>query len=203
MAVITISHMDGCDERLIGQKVADTLGWPFVDKQIIDQEVQKTGFTRPEVTHLDEHAPSFFERLEWRRHADAYFHALAEILHEIAAGNAVILGRGGNFILRGADALHVRLVASMPHRIHQVQTERMCNPEPARAFIAESDRSRAAFMRHYFRADWNDPLLYDMTLNVSYLGQDRVVELLLAGARSKWSDLSTATPQDRTVEKEV
>jgi cytidylate kinase len=191
MAVITISHMDGCGERAIGQNVAEVLGWPFVNKQIIDQEVEKTGFTRPEVTYLDEHAPSFFERLERRRHADAYFHALAEIMHEFAAGNGVILGRGGNFILRGIDALHVRLVAAMAFRVHQVQTERMCNPEPARAFIAESDRSRAAFMRHYFRADWNDPLLYDMTFNVSYLGQDRVVELLLAAARSKWPGQST------------
>ena len=186
MGVITISHMDGCGERTIGEKVAESLGWPFVDKQIIDQEVEKTGFSRP-----DEHAPSFFERLERRRHADAYFHALAEIMHEFAAGQAVILGRGGNFVLRGLDALHVRLVASMAYRVHQVQVERLCNPEPARAFIAESDRSRAAFMRHYFRADWNDPLLYDMTLNVSYLGQDRVVELLLATARWRWPDLST------------
>jgi len=153
--------MDGCAERIIGQQVAGALGWAFVDRQIIDQEMEKTGYSRPEVVHLDEHAPSFFERLERRRHADAYFHALAEIMHEYASGNAVILGRGGNFILRGADALHVRLVASIAFRVRQVQTERLCNPEPARAFIAESDRSRAAFMRHYFRADWNDPLLYD------------------------------------------
>jgi cytidylate kinase len=194
MPVITLSHMDGCAERAIGQQVADLLGWSLVDKQIIDQEVEKTGFTRPEVVHLDEHSPSFFERLERRRHADAYFHALAEIMHEYAAGNAVILGRGGNFILRGVDALHARLVASMAFRVRQVQTERLCNPEPARAFIAESDRSRAAFMRHYFRADWNDPLLYDLTLNVSYLGEGRAVELLLAMARLKWPGLITGIP---------
>src|SRR5205809_361743 len=104
MGVITILHMDGCGESAIGEKVAESLGWPFVDKQIIDQEVEKTGFARPEVARLDEHAPSFFERLERRRHADAYFHALAEIMHEFAAGQAVILGRGGNFVLRGIDA---------------------------------------------------------------------------------------------------
>src|SRR5712692_1736198 len=120
MPVITISHMDGCAERAIGERVARELGWVFVDKQILDEEVEKTGYTRPEVVHLDEHAPAFFERLERRRHADAYFHALAEIMHEFAAGDAVILGRGGNFILRGSDALHVRLVASMAFRVHQV-----------------------------------------------------------------------------------
>src|SRR5438128_7686388 len=186
MPVITISYMDGSGERAIGQRVAESLGWLLVDQQIIDQEVEKTGYTRPEVVHLDEHAPAFFERLERRRHADAYFHALAEIMHEFAAGNTVILGRGGNFVLRGVDALHVRLVASMAFRVRQVQTERLCNPEPARACIAESDRTRAAFLRHYFRADWNDPLLYDLTLNVSYLGIERVAEVLLAAARLKW-----------------
>jgi cytidylate kinase len=186
MAVITVSHMDGCGERAIGQQIAEAMGWPFVDKQILDQEVEKTGYSRPEVVHLDEHAPGFFERLERRRHADAYFHALAEIMHEVAVANAVILGRGGNFILRGVDALHVRLVASPAYRIRQVQAERLCNPEPARAFIAESDRTRAAFMRHYFRADWNDPLLYDLTINVSYLGPDRVLALLLDTARVRW-----------------
>jgi cytidylate kinase len=196
MPVITISHMDGCAERAIGQRVAGALGWAFVDKQIIDQEMEKTGYSRPEVVYLDEHAPSFFERLERRRHADAYFHALAEIMHEYASGNAVILGRGGNFILRGADALHVRLVASMAFRLRQVQTERLCNPEPARAFIAESDRSRAAFMRHYFRADWNDPLLYDLTINVSYLGEERATEVLLALARHTWpGPVSSATSE--------
>jgi cytidylate kinase len=194
MPIITVSHMDGCAERAIGRKVADVLGWSFIDKQIIDQEVEKTGFARPEVVHLDERSPSFFERLDGRRHADAYFHALAEIMHEYAAGNVVILGRGGNFILRGVDALHVRLVASMAFRVRQVQMERLCNPEPARAFIAESDRTRAAFMRHYFRADWNDPLLYDLTINVSYVGEDRAAEALLDLARLKWPDLAAGTP---------
>lgn len=192
MPVITVSSMDGCAEQSICRRVADSLGWVFVDRQIIDQEVEKTGYSRPEVIHLDEHAPSFFERLERRRQADTYFHALAEIMHEYANGNAVILGRGGNFILRGTDALHVRLVASMAFRVRQVQIERMCNPEPARAFIAESDRSRAAFVRHYFRADWNDPLLYDLTINVSYLGKEEAAGVVLVLARLKWPSLGEA-----------
>jgi cytidylate kinase len=189
MGVITISRQIGAGETSIAPAVAEQLGWECIDNKLLDREVEETGVTLPSVTHYDEHVPGLLESWQHPHEAEKYFHALRRIVEEYAAkGNVVIVGRGGNFILEEAEALHVRLVADMAFRIQRVMEIRWVNEGPAREIIRQTDHDRAAFHRHYFKADWEDPLRYHMVLNPSRLGIEGAIETLVAAARVRWGE---------------
>ena len=192
MALITISRQIGAGETTIAPAVAQRLGWECVDDKILDREVEETGARLPDVVHHDERAPGLMESWSHPVEAQKYFHALERIMQEYAtAGNVVIVGRGGTFLLKDADALHVRLIASMGFRIERVMRIRWVSEGPAREIIRQSDHDRAAFHRHYFKADWEDPMNYDLVLNTSRIGLDQAVETLVSLAQARWG---AATP---------
>ncbi len=189
MGVITISRQIGAGETSIAPAVAEHLGWECIDNKLLDREVEETGVKMPSVAHYDEHAPGLLESWQHPHEAEKYFHALKHIVEEYATkGNVVIVGRGGNFILKEADALHVRLVADMAFRIQRVMEIRWVNEAPAREIIRQTDHDRAAFHRHYFKTDWHDALHYHMVLNTSRFGIEGVIETLVAAARVRWGE---------------
>ncbi len=189
MGIITISRQIGAGETTIAPAVAERLGWECIDNKLLDREVEETGITLPYGVHYDEHAPGLLESWQHPHEAEKYFHALKRIMEEYAQkGNVVIVGRGGNFILKDADALHVRLVADMPFRIQRVMEVRWVNEGPAKEIIRQNDHDRAAFHRRYFKADWNDPLNYHLVLNTSRLSIPGVIETLVAAAQARWAE---------------
>ncbi|HET6382631.1 MAG TPA: cytidylate kinase-like family protein [Armatimonadota bacterium] len=197
MAIITISRQIGAGETSVAPALAERLGWECVDNKILDREVEETGIKMPYVVHYDEHAPGLLESWSHPLEAQRYFEALKRIMKEYAKGSGlVIVGRGGNFILRDADALHVRLVADIWFRIQRVMAVRWVNEGPAREIIVQNDHDRAAFHRHYFKADWNDPLNYHVVLNTSRLGIEQTIETLARMARERWNDIQESEGED-------
>jgi cytidylate kinase len=187
MGIITISRQIGAGETTIAPAVAERLGWETLDHKILDRQVEEAGATLPRVAHYDERAPGVIETWRHPIEPQKYFQALKRVMREIAArGNVIVVGRGGNFLLAEPGALHVRLVADLAFRIQRVMELRWVNEGPAREIIEKCDRERAAFVRHYFDADVNDPLHYDMVLNTSRLGIEGVIETLTNEARRRW-----------------
>src|SRR5438067_13378941 len=133
MGMITISRQIGAGETTIAPAVAKELGWQCVDQQILDREIEETGITLPYVLHYDERIPGRIEAWRHPHEAEKYFHALRRIMGELARqGDVVIVGRGANFFLKEADALHFRLIADMAFRIRRVMEVRWVNEGPAR-----------------------------------------------------------------------
>lgn len=189
MGIITISRQIGAGETTIAPAVAERLGWECIDRQILDREVEETGLALPYVVHYDERIPGKIEAWRHPHEAEKYFAALKRILEEYAQrGNVVIVGRGANFILQDHDALHFRLIADMPFRIRRVMEVRWVNEGPAREIIAQSDREKAEFIRHYFHAEWDDPVHYHAVLNTSRLGIETIIERMVAAAKARWGE---------------
>ena len=189
MAVITISRQLGAGETSIAPAVASRWGWDCIDSKLLDREIEESGIKA--AAHYDERVPGLVESWQHPLDAGKYFYALKRIAEEYAArGNVVIVGRGANFLLRGTDALHVRLVADMPFRIRRVMEIRWINEQPARDAIAQSDRDRLEFCKRHFKGDWNDPIHYDLSLNTAQVGVDAAAELIVKAAVLRWPDLS-------------
>ena len=64
-----------------------------------------------------------------------------------------------------SDCLHVRVIASLNTRIKNIQKSKNVTEKAALAQIQESDRYRQDFIRRFYHVDWNDPALYDLTIN--------------------------------------
>ena len=98
--VITISREFGSGGRTIGKKVAEQLGIPCYDAEIIQEMVKETGFTPEYVKEAGEYAPgsfltsAFSNRLFGPTNEDILWEHQYKVITELAQkGPCVIVGR--------------------------------------------------------------------------------------------------------------
>jgi cytidylate kinase len=95
-------------------------------------------------------------------------------------GNIVIVGRGGQAILKEMpDVLHVRIQAPYSARI-----ERLCDRENyslggAKDIAIKRDRAAADYLKRFYDIDWADPMLYDLVINTGKLGIEAAAHLIV------------------------
>ena len=64
MSILTVSHEIGAGGPEIGQKVAEQLGWHYVDQELISDAALRYGVLEEKLSSLDESKPSLFERFD-------------------------------------------------------------------------------------------------------------------------------------------
>lgn len=184
--VITISREFGSGGRTIGKRVAEELGIPCYDNELLIQIAQDSGFNKNYIQEAGEYAPggflsnAFSHRGSSPNNADYLWQIQYKIISELAEkGPCVIVGRCADYILRDkADCLKVFIhagVAFRADRIVKVYGEREQSPEQR---IRDKDKRRAAYHRFYTDMKWGHAQNYDLTLNSGTLGIDRCVEII-------------------------
>ncbi len=183
MSAITVSRQVSSRGDELAALVAQQLGWRLVSRELINQAARKAGVPEVALAEVDELGlfgicPS---TREWR----AYQKQVERIIRELAdAGNVVIVGRGGQVVLRGRpDVLHVRVVAPLELRLSWLQQERNLSREAAMAWMETSSRSRARYVRRSYHLDINDPSLYHLIVNTGLLPLDRAAALIIQALR--------------------
>jgi cytidylate kinase len=122
----------------------------------------------------------------------AYQNQVERIIRELSdAGEVVIVGRGGQVVLRGRpDVWHVRVIAPPEARVARLQEERKVSAESARACLEASDRARARFLRRSHGVNVADPALYHLTINTGLLDLPQAVDLIVRAVQARadaWS----------------
>jgi len=189
MAILTISHEMGSGGAEIGMALATRLGYTYVDNEELLGRAQRYGLAEERLARLVEDRPSWVERFdaETRR----CILALQAVLYEFAqAYNAVLIGGGGQWLLRGVPhALRTRIVAPFPERVTRLtatlsaQGRERVTPKTVAQFIRRDDIQKAARMRYLFDADVKDPSLYDVLINTAAFSRAAAVQLLADLAR--------------------
>jgi cytidylate kinase len=106
-------------------------------------------------------------------------HTTHTILRLAALGHTILVGRGANVITaRLPHVFHVRLVAPLATRIHQIAEYYHLGEAEAAKVVRELDQARRRYLRRYFNAEVDDPTLYDVTLNTGRLGFARAAEVI-------------------------
>lgn len=187
MTVITISRVMGSLGTEIAVLLGTRLGYRLVDRDLINQAARQSGASIAALADIDELGLLGFQPSTEECHA--YQQAIRNILLEIAqTGNAVIVGRGSQVILRDwPETLHVRIIAPLELRIHRVAQKQVINPAAALARIKASDRSRQNYLKRCHEVNWNDPALYDLILNTNRFHPDQGVEIICHALRQKLS----------------
>ncbi len=207
MAVITISREVGSGGDQIARRVCELLGYRYFDKLLMDEVAREQGISEAEVVDFSEdryRVRSFIDALLGRsarvasattvatttsgaetrvvqavdeEMASAFVSATIRALR--ARGQVVVVGRGGQAILRdAAGVFHVRIIARPEDRVHQVVQAEGLIRESALSLIQERDRATAEYLRRFHGIDWADPSLYHLTLNASLLGQEVAAETI-------------------------
>ena len=95
------------------------------------------------------------------------------------SGKAVVVGRASQVVLADfPNACHVKIIAPLETRIERLMQNRGVDREQAQKLIEQHDQWRQSYLHNFHRADWNDPLLYDLTINTGRIDRENAVDLL-------------------------
>ena len=184
MAVVTISHQMGAGGPEIGMKLAQRAGYRYIDQELVLDVARKYGVAEDKLSHLDESKPTLFERFDTETRY--YITILQTSLLDFAEmDNCVLMGRGGQWLLRGIPhVLRVRVISPFEMRVRRwiKRTAEMTGETPtqraAADFVRRDDAEKSGRMRYLYEVDLADPMLYDMTISTERLTYDAVVEMI-------------------------
>lgn len=183
--VITISREFGSGGRTIGKKVAEQLGIPCYDSELIQKIAEESGFDAKFVQEAGEYAPGGFlsnlsSRIFGPTNEDYLWKIQYQIISRLAGqGPCVIVGRCADYILRDkADCLRVFIHADAQFRARRIVQEYGERAESPEQRLRDKDKRRAAYHRFYTNMKWGHAQNYDMTLNSGTLGIDKCVEII-------------------------
>jgi len=204
MAVITISRQFGAGGKTVGKMVADRLGYTFADDDIIQMVAEAANVSPHWVESIEKEAGGKLSRVvssmvskrlvdrilkDERGYMDErlYLDYLVVIIAQIAEeGNAVILGRGSQYILHDhPDAFHVLLVSDLKSRV-KFMTERYDFSESQAAQIVNrEDKRQLNLYRKIGKTDYDNPALYHLVVNMATMDLATAVRLILNLVPSK------------------
>ncbi len=186
MSVITISRQFGTGGLTLGKHLSEILGYTFVDQEIINLVAEKAKVSKDWVQAIEKEAGvklhqfislliprGLMDRIldDQRGYIDEdiYIHLLEDIIRQMAdQDNCIILGRGGQYILKDhPGTIHVLLIADKADRVRFMETHYNLEPQKALQVVNAEDKRRINLYRKFEKSDYDLPDHYHLTLNMS------------------------------------
>ncbi|MBR3569803.1 MAG: cytidylate kinase-like family protein [Oscillibacter sp.] len=194
--IVTISREYGAGGHSIGKRVAEELGIPIYDKDIVKQTAEASGYS-PELVESEGEDISRTDSIIRGIVASSVFYSDSQdVIHDVQqaiilkfaqAGPCVIVGRCADEVLRkaGIDGLHVFIYADEERRAVRVgEMLGSSNATEIRRLMSRKDASRHAYYNRYAGKKWGDGRNYHMTLDSGVLGYDLCVKLIVDAAKA-------------------
>lgn len=185
MAVFTISRQFGAGGKTLGKMVAKTLEYTFADSSIIQMISKQANVSAKWVRSFEKEAGGIMSRAissivsqrmvdrilkDERGYLDEkiYLDYLVLTVVQMAdEGNAVIVGRGSQYILKGhPDVFHILLIDDMEDRVRFIMKQYNYSRNRAARLVNSEDKRRANLYRKLGKYDYDDPSLYHLVLNM-------------------------------------
>ena len=192
--VITMAREYASGGSEIAQAVADKLGIPLYNKELITLAAKKSGLTEEAIAASEnQRSGSLIYSLYMMGNtmplADQVYILQSNVIKELASqGPCVILGRCGDYVLRDRkDVLRVFVYAPKEWRLAYGKENNMLQAKDEKGIkdeIDKTDRNRAAYYNYYTQNRWGDAHNYDLAINAA-LGHDACVQMILAAAEAK------------------
>jgi cytidylate kinase len=209
--VVTLAALYGAGGSVIGPRVAERLGVPFLDRAIPSSVAKRAGIPDAAVEQADE-AP----RSRWDRVLDALGRAsppsgasgqverldleerrlrgeIERFLADASRTGGVVLGRGGAVVLASVPgALHVYLGGARDGRIKRVMDLHGIDRETAARRVKSNDQARRDYVRSTYGIEGDNPTIYHLMIDAITLGVDVCVDLIVAASESLARTQATA-----------
>ena len=197
MAVITISRQGGAGGVTVAYSLAKKLGYSLINKEIIKMVAEDTKVTTQSVTSIEKDAGGLLNRIidglisknyidnlvgDQKGYIDEklYVETLYKVITRIAKeDNCVIVGRGGQYILKDLkNAYHILLVADKQDRINLMVEHHNLLPAKAKHIVEQHDIRRARLYHKMGEVGYDKPELYHLVINTSKLGLEKAVDII-------------------------
>lgn len=198
--IITISRQFGSGGRSVGRAIAEKLGIPFYDKELVEQIALESGFAPNFVEEHGEHSPgrSILSYAFTATGVPGVMNGLstADFLWSIQCGAVmqlaekgpcVIVGRNADYILKDRkDVLNVFIYADMDYRADRIVRLYGESEKSPASRLQEKDKRRSVNYQHYTGRTWGAAENYDICLNTSVIGIEEAANIVVdAVNRSK------------------
>ncbi|HET8845353.1 MAG TPA: cytidylate kinase-like family protein [Ktedonobacteraceae bacterium] len=204
--VVTIARQCGSGGAEIGRFLSHKSGLHYLDHEIIDEVARRSGVTAEQIEGQDEQTTgplayvldalntSMPFNLNYsnilrppsrnaprRAYEQAYFYLTQRVVLEMAcSGNTVIIGRGGQFLLRGLPRiLHVYVFAPLPRRVANVMQHFHLTHARALEYIERRDSETENYLRHYYGSNGTQPELYHLLINTGLFSFEAAANLII------------------------
>ena len=160
--IITIGRQFGSGGREVGQKLAEKLGIPFYDKELLKIAARDSGICELPLNHK-------------------VFLAAFDTIKSIAEkdGSCVFVGRCADYALRDySNIVNAFIYADIDDRIKRIAQKYELTDAKAKDLIRKEDKSRASYYNYYTSKRWGEMKGYDICLNSSQFGIDNCVDML-------------------------
>jgi len=205
--VIAVARQVGASGEEVARAIAQRLNFRYVDYQIIQDAAQEAGAS-PEAVSEAERAPSLLTRIletlarnpgmpeaVWANPtplaesplytSSDYRKFIQNVIADIAnTGNCVIVGHGGQAVLRGRpDTLRTLITGSPEVRARRLVKAMGIDEKEALKTVQRSDHERVIYMDRFHNIGWLSPDSYDLCVNTDHLNVEQAAELIAEAAR--------------------
>jgi cytidylate kinase len=179
MAILSISRESESGGGEIGRKIAERIGYEFVDKQRFLSELKDAGRKWEALgEEMDEVRPNVWEKYDWGYkglvaliESAVYQYALKD--------RVVIMGQGSTFLLKNIPhCLRIRFVAPFEFRVHRLMTRENLDRTTAEWLIKKIDRDRAGYNKTLYGEDREVKSNYDLVFDIGELPQEQIIALV-------------------------
>ena len=189
--IITIGRSFGSAGGHIGHAIAQKLGIPFYDNERISKAAEESGYSKNLFADKEEKrslfsVSSFFAsgRLGYfdsgYTNDNVLFGIQSEVIRGIAEkGDAVIIGRCADYILRDLPILKVFIDAPEEYRIKQLARSENLSEEEAEKLMRRKDRTRETYYNYYTFGSWGHAGGYHLCVDSSILGIDGTADYII------------------------
>ena len=204
--VVTIARQYGSGGREIGERVAEMLGFPLIDKELIKDAASKSELNEDIIKNADESAAnSLLYTLAMGSNVlgttihfgykmpinDKLFILQSDAIKEYAAnGSCVIIGRCADYVLRDEPNLfRIFIYGDLDHRKERVAAR---HPEIKNTQIIDvinkTDKRRSSYYNFYTGRKWGKYDNYDMAVNSSTFGIEETARIIAAAVQKLIDD---------------
>ncbi len=188
--VITISRQYGSGGRIIGKMLAEALGVPFYDNELITMAAEQTGLSKEcfqeaestsignlllSLTSLTPGADSYGLPLN-----EKIFLFQSQVIKDVAAkGSCVIVGRCADYVLQDHPrCIHIFIHGELEDRVKRAVESYGLEKNGAEAAVIKTDKRRANYYNYFTGKKWGRVENYDLVLNSSRMPLEKLAEII-------------------------
>ena len=178
--LITIRRECGCGADEIGKILSDKYGIPFYAKSELVKYAKEKGIYEKYPYFFGEVPTDFFmsslDENVMERVRNTPKEALGKLIQD---KDCIIIGRTSNFVFRNKDdSVRIFLCANLKYRIAQIAMKHNLSMDKARKLVEETDERRKRYHQYYTGEEWGYAGNYNLTMDVSELGIQGVINVV-------------------------
>ena len=193
--IVTVDRECGSGGHEVAKRLAERLGIPFYDEEIIARAAASTGYQEEYIRDNDEKAPELsfsnmfsgfdtFQTSPFAKIQEEEFNIIRELASE---GSCVIVGRAADYILAEERHVSIFLFAPFEERVRRkLQIHNSAEPEnlvdvpTVEKAVKQIDKQRRRYYEFYTDNKWGGRDEYDLLINTSRAGVEGAVDIIEA-----------------------